>query len=136
MRIVFDTNVIVAGLAAQGLCHELIEVHLPLHEAVVSVVLWDELTEVLEGKLGLEPQDLPFLDLYKRHATWVDPRSFDAPVSRDPNDDWVLATALAGDAAVIVTGDEDLLSLGSFQKIEIITPRQFLERQEAGLDAD
>ncbi len=121
MRIVFDTNVIVAGLAAQGLCHELIEVHLPLHEAVVSVVLWDELTEVLEGKLGLEPQDLPFLDLYKRHATWVDPQPLDEPVSRDPNDDWVLATALAGEEAVIVTGDEDLLSLGSFEKIEIIT---------------
>jgi len=108
----------------------------PLHEAVVSVVLWGERTGVLEGKLGLEPQDLPFLDLYKRHATWVDPQPFDVSVSHDSNDDWVVASALAGDAAVIVTGDEDLLSLGSFQKIEIITPRQFLERQEGGIDAD
>ncbi|MGB5814581.1 MAG: putative toxin-antitoxin system toxin component, PIN family [Thermoanaerobaculia bacterium] len=132
MKIVFDTNVIVAGLVARGLCHELIEVHLPLHEPILSAALWDELVAALRNKFRLETQDLPFLDLYHRHASWVEAEELDGPVSRDPDDDWVLATALAGQATLIVTGDDDLLTLGSFQNVEIVTPRQFFERFVSG----
>ena len=132
MKIVFDTNIIVAGLVARGLSHELIEVHLPLHEAILSAALWDELAAVLRDKFGLETQDLPFLDLYRRHSTWVEPEELDGPVSRDPSDDWVLATALAGQATLIVTGDDDLLTLGSFHNVETVTPRQFFERYVSG----
>jgi predicted nucleic acid-binding protein len=52
---------------------------------------------------------LPVLTLYLRHATWTDPPPLDRPVSRDPDDDWGLAAAVAGEAEAIVTGDEDLL---------------------------
>jgi uncharacterized protein len=47
--------------------------------------------------------------------------------SRDPNDDHVLACALEAKANFIVTGDKDLLSLGEFEGVRIVTPRQFLE---------
>ena len=50
-----------------------------------------------------------------------------ARVCRDKNDDVVLATALAGKADVIVTGDDDLLVLKTFRGIRILSPRQFLE---------
>ncbi|MBP7775533.1 MAG: putative toxin-antitoxin system toxin component, PIN family [Acidobacteria bacterium] len=50
-------------------------------------------------------------------------------VCRDPDDDWVLATALAGNTEAIVTGDADLLTIGSYSGIEIISPRQFVSRQ-------
>jgi putative PIN family toxin of toxin-antitoxin system len=50
-----------------------------------------------------------------------------ARVCRDEDDDVVLATALAGKADVIVTGDEDLLVLKKFRGIEILSPRQFLK---------
>lgn len=135
MRVVFDTNVIVAGLVARGLCHELIETHLPLHEAIVSDTLWNELVTVLREKFGLDPEELPFLDLYHRHATWIEPEALREPVSRDPSDDWVLATALSSQATLIITGDDDLLSLGSFAGVEIVTPRQFLERYMSDEDA-
>ncbi len=127
MRVVFDTNVIVAGLVAKGLCHELIEVHLPLHEAILSRELWDELLRTLEEKFGLGEEELPFLALYRRHAAWVEPQRLEAPVSRDPDDDRVLATALTGQADVIVTGDDDLLILETFKGVEILAPRRFLE---------
>lgn len=129
MRVVFDTNVIVAGLVARGLCHEVIEGHLPVHEAILSGELWDELVAVLREKIGLESEKLPFLELYRRHAIWVDPKPLDGPVSRDASDDQVLATALAGEAVAIVTGDDDLLTLRSFQGVEILSPRRFLEVQ-------
>lgn len=50
-------------------------------------------------------------------------------VCRDPDDDWVLATALAGEAEAIVSGDADLLTLGSHAGIQILSPRQFVSRK-------
>ena len=50
-----------------------------------------------------------------------------APVCRDPDDDIVLATALAAKAGVVISGDDDLLCLKTQQGIRIQSPRQFLE---------
>jgi uncharacterized protein len=129
VRVVFDTNVIVAGLVAEGLCRELVEIHLPDHIAILSRVLWDELVEKLRDKFDLSADDLPLLDLYRRHAIWVEPLALDKTVCRDPDDDWVLATALAGEAEAIVTGDDDLRSLRTFQGVAILTPREFIARE-------
>lgn len=132
MRLVFDTNVIVAGLVARGLCHELIETHLPDHTAILSTRLWDELVGKLREKFGLEPADLPLLELYRRHATWVEPAPLATPASRDSDDDWVLATAVAGQAEAVVTGDADLLQLRAYAGVAILTPRQLIERLARG----
>jgi len=47
-------------------------------------------------------------------------------VCRDPNDDHVIATAIAVSAEIIVTGDKDLLALSQYQSIRILTARGFL----------
>ncbi len=47
---------------------------------------------------------------------------------RDPNDDKILETAMMGDADCLVTGDRDLLEMGSFRGIPIVTPAAFLDR--------
>lgn len=131
MRVVFDTNVIVAGLVSEGLCREVVEIHLPEHTPILSPTLWDELNEKLRDKFALTPDDLPLLGLYRRYATWVEPLPLAEPACRDPDDDWVLATAVAGQAEAIVTGDGDLLALGVFRGVAILSPRQFLERLAA-----
>jgi putative PIN family toxin of toxin-antitoxin system len=132
VRVVFDTNVIVAGLVSEGLCHEVVETHLPDHSAILSRILWDELVEKLRDKFGLAVEDLPLLDLYRRHAAWVEPQPLATPACRDADDDWVLATAIAGQAEVIVTGDGDLLELVAYQGVAILSPRQFIERLVRG----
>lgn len=60
-------------------------------------------------------------------ALIVEPADLPGAVSRDPDDDLLLATAVAGAADVIVTGDNDLLVLEQYDGIRIITPRQFLD---------
>jgi uncharacterized protein len=49
-------------------------------------------------------------------------------VARDPDDDRVLECAVSARAALIVTGDSDLLSLGNYEGIEIIQVAAFLDR--------
>jgi uncharacterized protein len=49
-----------------------------------------------------------------------------APVSRDPDDDQVLACALAADAGLIVTRDQDLRTLDPFRTIRILPAREAL----------
>jgi predicted nucleic acid-binding protein len=49
-------------------------------------------------------------------------------VSRNADDDRVLATAVAAGAGVIVTGDQDLLVIGRYNGIDIVSPREFLSR--------
>ena len=128
MRVVFDTNVIVAGIVAEGLCREILEEHVPANTPVLSQRLWDELVERSQTKFDLDPDDLPILGLYRKHATWVEPSKLEPPVCRDPDDDWVLATALAGEAESIVSGDDDLLVLRRYRGMAILSPRRFLER--------
>ena len=48
------------------------------------------------------------------------------PKLRDPKDQMVITTAIAGDAQVIISGDKDLLVLHPFANIEILSPQEFL----------
>ena len=52
--------------------------------------------------------------------------SLTAPTCRDPKDDKFLALAIASNAKIIVTGDDDLLVLHPFQGITILKPAEFL----------
>lgn len=64
-------------------------------------------------------------------AVVVEPEAPAAPVSRDPVDDKYLVTAVAAGADYIVSGDPDLLTIGVYEGIPIITPRAFLNISQA-----
>ena len=127
MRVVVDTNVLVAGLVAEGVCRDIVKRRLPACELLTSRVLMDELAEKMREKFGLDPQNLPLLQIYQDAATVLKPKSLLRPVCRDPDDDELLAIALAGKAEIILTGDKDLLTLKQFQGVKILSPRQFVE---------
>jgi uncharacterized protein len=60
------------------------------------------------------------LEELRQLAEIIDPPPLSSPVCRDPDDDAVLALAVAARADLIVSGDADLLSLGSYAQIPII----------------
>lgn len=65
------------------------------------------------------------LGLLAAEAT-ITPGTREISVTRDPTDDKVIAAALETGAGYIVTGDKDLLTLGEYQGVAILTPARFL----------
>ncbi len=127
MRVVLDTNVLIAAIAADGLCRDLVRRRVRTHDLCTSEALLKDLASTLRRKFGINPADVPLLAEYRLRATLVKPVALRAPVCRDPDDDVVLATALATHADAIVTGDADLLVLQERADIPILSPRQFVE---------
>jgi putative PIN family toxin of toxin-antitoxin system len=127
VRLVCDTNVLIAGLVADGLCRDIVKRRLPKHELFTSKVLLEELNEKLRDKFGVDPQSVPFIKAYQDRATILRAPGLPLNVCRDPDDDEVLAVALAAKAEAIVTGDKDLLTLKSYGGIPILSPRQLVE---------
>ncbi len=130
MRLVLDTNIIIAALVADGLCRDLVRRRLENRVLISSQTLLDELGTKLEEKFSVRPKDIPFIRAYAERVELVQPVALPADVCRDPDDVTVLASAIAGKADCIVTGDEDLLVIGEHQGIRILTPRQWLETQD------
>jgi uncharacterized protein len=126
--LVFDTNVLVAALVAKGLCYEVVVRGLGACTVATSELLLDELERTLLAKFTVGSAGAAFLVQLRRRIRIVEPALLDGAVSRDVDDDVVLATAVAAGATVIVTGDQDLLVLGQYAGIDIISPREFLGR--------
>jgi uncharacterized protein len=127
VRLVCDTNVLIAGLVAEGLCRDIVKRRLPRHELFTSKALLAELSEKLRDKFGVDPDSVPFIKAYRERATILRPPALPASVCRDRDDDEVLAVAVAAKAEAIVTGDKDLLTLKHYEGIAILSPRQLIE---------
>lgn len=135
MRLVVDTNVLLSALQWQGTPHRLLEkMRGGTVGLVTSPALLEELAEVLNrpkfssilARLELSPQTI--LDEIVQVAEIGTLTSLPSPICRDPDDDAVLATALAVQADMIVSGDADLLELHEFQDVPIVTAAEAMER--------
>lgn len=126
-RLVIDTNVLVSAFLWQGTPGRLIErVGDQELRLFTSRALLDELDSVLHRKKLAKPVAATGLTAdtimanFRKLATVVTARQLTAQVSRDADDDAVLACARAARANLIVSGDDDLLVLGSFESIPIV----------------
>lgn len=131
MRVLLDTNVLIAAFIARGTCSELLEHCARNHTLVTSRPLLHELEEKLSDKFGYTRQETrEVMALLQGKMEVVEPATLNPPVCRDPDDDAVLATALTGTCDCIVTGDKDLLILERFRGIPILVPADFWRHEE------
>lgn len=129
MRIVLDTNVLLAALGARGLCEALLAAYLEGHDLVASEHILGELRRHLLGKFRLPARRAAEVVAFVRdHAELVEPAPVPADACRDPDELPILGTAVAGRANLLVTGDADLLALGSYTGVPIVTPRECYRR--------
>lgn len=128
MKIVLDTNVLIAALIARGVCSELLGHCVLNHELIVSQFILDELRGNLAGKFKYTDEEADeAVTLMRSQMQIVAPISLKEPVCRDADDDQVLATAVAGSAECVITGDKDLLVLKTFDGIAILRPGDFAD---------
>jgi putative PIN family toxin of toxin-antitoxin system len=129
VRIFPDTNVLISAFGTRGLCAELYEEILARHELVCGEVVLQEFQRILLTKLKVpEPRVEAFVRALRRDSIYsrpTDPSSYEI---RDPDDAWVLATAISGKADVLVTGDRDLLVIREqVTELRIMPPRELWE---------
>lgn len=135
MRLVFDTNVLISALVFRGLPSQLLLcLETGEHQLFSSPELLAELEDTLSRPKfarTLEASGTPAQRLFDDFLAL--PSVIHAPalprrISRDPDDDAVLACAVAANAHLIVSGDHDLLVLERFQGIPIEAVAQALTR--------
>jgi putative PIN family toxin of toxin-antitoxin system len=129
MRVFLDTNVLVSGFATRGLSADVVRLPLSEHGLLTGEVVVEETRRVLTEKFGVPKGKADQIErlLRRRHVEPV-PDS-DSPVEvRDPDDEVVLASAIAAGAEILVTGDNDLLDVADqVESLRIMTPRTFWE---------
>ncbi len=130
MKVFLDTNVIASATATRGLCADVLRTVIEFHDLVVSEQLIGELRRILKDKFGastemvtevvallqqdtLEAEALPLADL----------------ALKDPADIAIVSSALNGGADVLVTGDKEVLALKCVGSLQILTPRQFWDKE-------
>jgi len=129
VRVVLDTNVLVAAFASRGLCEAVVEICLSCHEIFLSEPILGELGRHLKGKLKVpKRQANEILSLLRQQATMVEPLEVPAGACRDSADLAVLGTAAAAVADCLVTGGQDLLVLSQFRGVPILSPRAFHDK--------
>jgi putative PIN family toxin of toxin-antitoxin system len=136
VHIVLDTNIVTSALLWRGAPYQFLQT-VRQHtdwQLYSSATLLEELASVLT-RPALARQlaiiDRRAADVLRDYAsavTVIEAPPLAQPVCRDPDDDHVLALAMAAQADVIVSGDQDLLVLDRFSGIPIVTARQALEQ--------
>jgi uncharacterized protein len=135
VHMVADTNTIVSGLLWHGSPRQVLDAaRTGLNALSTSAPLLAELAEVLQhpkfaqrlARASVTPHTLVFG--YSALVRLVVPAPIGPVVEADPDDDAVLACAVAAQAEVIVSGDSDLLAMESHEGIPIITAAQLMAR--------
>lgn len=131
MRIFLDTNVLISAYRARGLCADLLELILtdPDCELLTGEVNLAELKRILRNRFKVSKAVVEAVEQELKEQTIIPKPSHPSllPI-RDPDDRWVLASAIAGKADLLVTGDKDLLDIADQAGIAIVNPRRCWER--------
>jgi uncharacterized protein len=130
MKVILDTNIYISYLLVRGarrVITDIVETCL-IDEAIdlfVPQELLEELHNIIQGKPYLRAriteEDLNGLLEALRAVAMIPARMEDVtPFSRDPDDDYLLAYGLVEEVDYLVTGDDDLLTLGVINTLNII----------------
>jgi putative PIN family toxin of toxin-antitoxin system len=130
MKVVFDTNVLLAAFLTEGLSAKLLlRAKRSEFELYLCPFILREFQEKLKTKFNATSAEIrEAVSLVREAASIADPDKSSVRVykaSKDPDDDEVIACAVAAGAQYLVTGDSDLKDIGNYDAVKIISPRSF-----------
>lgn len=130
MKVVLDTNVFLSGIFWTGTASHVLDLWAKDRvQVVVSPVILEEYERILGKMDERKPGQADFWRLFVvQFSTLIHPREM-FRLCRDPKDDMFLDCAVAGGAKYLISGDKDLLTLGSVAGVKIVTPAEFLKKK-------
>lgn len=135
MIIVFDTNVILSALITQGLSSRVLDICIDKHQLYISSWIINEVMTKLDVKMHVPKFKIDRTASFLNSVfIKVEPIGEIPGICRDADDNNILFLSQFIKADVIITGDEDLLSLETHMNAVIINPRQFIDRYYKAVD--
>jgi putative PIN family toxin of toxin-antitoxin system len=132
MKVFFDTNVLVAAYATHGSCNDLLNHCIVHHIVCLSDFVLKEIENKLLHKIKLTPDETNLIMTFlRKNCVITEETKLFRHISRDHDDDHILAAALYGQVDCIITGDKDLLVLKKIESIPILQPADFWKFEEA-----
>jgi uncharacterized protein len=130
VRIALDSSVLIAAhISRAGVCAEMLEDILLHHELVISDFILEELGRKLVEKFNFPRRDSDQVGAFlRRVGIVVQPTDLPSTLCRDPTDVPVLGTAVAGECALLISVDRDLLDMKTIREIPIIRPGEYWRR--------
>lgn len=131
MKVIVDTNVFVSGVFFTGPPYQILKAW---RDGKISLVISREIFEEYHRVGQALGKKFPGVDVDPiLHMVTVEAELIRAPqlskrVCQDPDDDKFLACALAAKTKFIVSGDKRLLEVSGFSGIEVLRPRDFVDR--------
>lgn len=135
IKAVFDSSVLVAALLTpKGLSRSLVELarskafELCLSPEIITEVQKRLFTrEHLRRRYRYSDDEVAYFISGLRNYSTMIGNLPTVQIVRDPNDDFIIATAIKAGAEYLVARDKDLLTLGVHENISIISPEAFLQ---------
>ena len=129
MRVVFDTNIFVSALifpesSADKALHRIIQGE---DQLIISKAILDELLGVLARKFSRDREALARVALLLDDIASMVKTGHKVHVLSDVADNRILECAVSGGADIIVSGDHELLALGDYNGIQILSLRKYIE---------
>jgi len=127
MKILFDTNVLVSAFTSHGQTFDIIKDAIYKHDVYCTDYILSEFRQVLTKKFPQLSVRTKALNLFviERYFIHGVSASEIKSVSRDPEDDQILADALINQVDFLITSDKDLLGLKNHQSVRILAPKDY-----------
>lgn len=131
MKVILDTNVFVSGIFFSGPPYRILQAWRDDKiQLIVSPEILEEYRRV--GEILAEDHPTislsPWVELVVQQASIFSTLPLSQPISDDPDDDKFLACALASKSKMIISGDKHLLKVSGYQGVEVLKPRDFLDK--------
>ncbi len=137
-RLVLDTNIVMSALLWGGKPLQIMAIaEARTVSLYTSTTLLNEFARVISREKHREQVAMAsggvaaLVADYRAMCTIVSPVALPKPIAPDPDDDWVIATAIAANADLIVTGDKPLLGVGAVGTVRIVSVHDALAQIEA-----